>query len=77
MPATRPKGYRRRHDTAPEMDSANQKTLRHHITELEEQVRQAQLQQPRPDLETKEPRKLISRPSFSFDKSRDETKVLT
>jgi len=76
MPATRSKGRRGRHDPAPEMDSASQEALHRRIAELEEQVRRAQLQQPGPDLGTKKPRKLATGPSFSFDESRDETKVL-
>jgi len=58
------------------MDSASQDALHRRIAELEEQVRQAQLQQPGPDLGTKRPRKLIMGPSFTFDGSRNETKVL-
>lgn len=76
MAATQPKGRRGRRGTAPELDSASQEALHRRIAELEEQVRQAQLQQPAPDLGTKKPRKLVSGPSFYFDGSRDETKVL-
>ena len=76
MPATRSKGRRGRQSTTSEMDSASQEAFHRRIAELEEQVRQAQLQQSGSDLGTKKPRKLATRSSFSFDGSRDETKVL-
>ena len=53
MPATRSKGRRGRQPAASDMDSASQDALHRRIAELEEQVRQAQLQQPGPDLGTK------------------------
>lgn len=46
------------------------------MAELEEQVRQAQLQQLGSDLGTKKSRKLVTRLLFTFDESHDEIKVL-
>src|SRR5947207_15449819 len=76
MPPTRSTGRHGRRATSSDLSSADQDALRQHIAELEEQVRQHQLQQPGPDLGTKRSRKLISGPSFTFDGSCDETKVI-
>ena len=76
MPTTRSKGHHGRQDTVSEIDNVSQEALHRRMAELEEQVRQAQLQQLGSDLGTKKSRKLVTRLLFTFDESHDEIKVL-